>query len=301
LRIFRLSGADYQLYNDRANGNCKNKSVNLYYYMAVFCLLAGAAAGGAQSGGAGSFPGFFAYHTRLDYTIALHEAAKAMPGYLEVMKRQGKGLEDLADVKVKTLTGPHADLVVNLGKSGRFIFSRESGYRPYWENERGRWLVDELVPRQEDVACLYTYVRLIEDEPGFVLVHWRYLPDVSSPDGLGGAVHELRFQGEHPLAGRVPGALVIVAEEMVAGAGGEPADGERFFRVGHDLSSHARFATRVAGRVRGKCAKSGQNPTFLVNNVAFVSTNDKHAEGTKSRLVPDGQGQASDGTGIAHR
>ena len=159
--------------------------------LTVFCLLTSTAPGSPQSGDTGSSAAFFAYHTRLDYTIDLRQAAKAMPGYLEVMKKEGKSLDDLKNLKGKTLTGPHADLVVNLGNTGRFIFSREFGYRPFWQTEKGRWFVDELVPRQKDVACLYCYVRLIEDEPNHVLIHWRYLPDVAEPDGLRGAVHEL--------------------------------------------------------------------------------------------------------------
>ncbi|MHC4207309.1 MAG: hypothetical protein ACYSTT_21855, partial [Planctomycetota bacterium] len=88
------------------------------------------------------------------------------------------------------ISGKYADIVVNVAEGRQFIFSREFSYLPYWKTEKGRWFVKQLVPRQNDVACVYSYVRIIENSPDFVLIHWRYIPNLDNPSGLTGAVHE---------------------------------------------------------------------------------------------------------------
>jgi hypothetical protein len=88
------------------------------------------------------------------------------------------------------ISGKYADIVVNVAEGRQFIFAREFSYLPYWKTEKGRWFVRELVPRQKDVACIYSYVRIIENNPEFVLIHWRYIPNLEKPNGLTGAVHE---------------------------------------------------------------------------------------------------------------
>ena len=90
----------------------------------------------------------------------------------------------------KRISGKYADIVVNVAKGRQFIFSREFSYLPYWKTEKGRWFVKELVPRQKDVACAYSYVRIIENSPDFVLIHLRYIPNLDNPSGLTGVVHE---------------------------------------------------------------------------------------------------------------
>ena len=90
----------------------------------------------------------------------------------------------------KGISGKYADIVVNVAKGQQLIFTREFSYLPYWKTEKGRWFVKQLVPRQRDVACIYSYVRIIENSPDFVLIHWRYIPDLDKPSGLTGAVHE---------------------------------------------------------------------------------------------------------------
>jgi len=90
----------------------------------------------------------------------------------------------------KGISGKYADIVVNVAEERQLIFSREFSYLPYWKTEKGRWFVKEIVPRQKDVACVYSYVRIIENNPEFVLIHWRYIPDLDKPSGLTGAVHE---------------------------------------------------------------------------------------------------------------
>ncbi|MHC4143219.1 MAG: LamG domain-containing protein [Planctomycetota bacterium] len=88
------------------------------------------------------------------------------------------------------ITGKYADIVVNVTDGRQFVFARESSYLPYWKTERGKWFVDELVPRQKDIACVYSYARIIENKPDAVLIHWRYIPDLDNPSGLTGEVHE---------------------------------------------------------------------------------------------------------------
>jgi len=90
----------------------------------------------------------------------------------------------------KGISGKYADIVVNVAEGRQFIFAREFSYLPYWKTEKGRWFVKQLVPRQKDVACVYSYVRIIKNNPEFVLIHWRYIPNLDNPSGLTGAVHE---------------------------------------------------------------------------------------------------------------
>lgn len=94
------------------------------------------------------------------------------------------------------ISGPYADIVVSYGDKGDFIFSRESGFLPCWQNESGQWYVDELVERSGDGDAkrpdknnIYSYVRLIEESDENILIHWRYIPDFNNPE-FTGVVHE---------------------------------------------------------------------------------------------------------------
>jgi hypothetical protein len=115
-------------------------------------------------------PHFYAYYTRLDYDIPVVDD------------------NDKAEVTGR-ITGKYADIVVNIDEERQFVFSRESSYLPYLETKSGKWHVEEIVPRQSDVKCLYSYARIVEDEPNGVLVHWRYVPDLNNV-GFTGVVHE---------------------------------------------------------------------------------------------------------------
>ncbi len=62
-------------------------------------------------------------------------------------------------------TGPYADIVVNLN-DGKFVFWRGSSYLPYWETDKGKWYVDELIRRKGDGPAegpdkVNTYSRVI--------------------------------------------------------------------------------------------------------------------------------------------
>jgi hypothetical protein len=81
-------------------------------------------------------------------------------------------------------TREHADIVIRFAKNREFVFPRNSSYLPYWKTEKGKWYVDELVPRKgdgsgtrPDKVNVYSHVRLIEASDARAVVHWRYVPD----------------------------------------------------------------------------------------------------------------------------
>jgi len=118
---------------------------------------------------------FYAYYTRLDYDIPVEDVM----GYIQRVEEEEEEDEEGRWKGSDPITGRYADIVVNAGKYGQFVFSRESSYLPYWKTEKGKWFVDELVARQKDVACLYSYARIIENTPTKILIHWRYMPDLA--------------------------------------------------------------------------------------------------------------------------
>ena len=84
-------------------------------------------------------------------------------------------------------TGEYADIVVDLGTgNSKLVFWRGSSYLPYLETDKGRWYVDEVIPRsgngegmQPDKINSYSRVNIIESAPDKVVIHWRYLPEFS--------------------------------------------------------------------------------------------------------------------------
>ncbi len=94
-------------------------------------------------------------------------------------------------------TGDYSDIIVDLGKgNGRFIFWRGSSYLPYWDNKNGeKTFADEIIPRSGNGSKLmpdkvnsFSVVKIIENSPEKVVVHWRYLPV---------------FTGQNPLKGKI--------------------------------------------------------------------------------------------------
>jgi len=84
-------------------------------------------------------------------------------------------------------TGNYADIIVDLGMAdSKFVFWRGSSYLPYLETRRGKWYVDELIPRKgdgegrmPDKINAYSHVKIIESNSDRVIIHWRYLPRFS--------------------------------------------------------------------------------------------------------------------------
>lgn len=150
---------------------------------------------------------FYAYYTRLNYDIPLLEARSYIPTALDEESRAllrrlepGKEKEEESREERKfsgsgPITGKHADIIVHVRDAGELVFSRETSYLPYWKTPSGQFSFQELVARQKDIACLYSYVRIIEIGPDRILIHWRYMPDLRDV-GMTKVVHE--FFEVHP-------------------------------------------------------------------------------------------------------
>ncbi len=78
----------------------------------------------------------------------------------------------------------HADVVVNFDEfPGRFVFWRGTSYIPHWVTENGIWYNNEFTETWSDLGChepmsdkrcQSSYVRIIENNPARIVVHWRY-------------------------------------------------------------------------------------------------------------------------------
>jgi len=112
---------------------------------------------------------FYAYYTRINSGEAFEEHARV---------------------------GETADVVVNLGDDRKVVFWRGSSYLPFLQSGDSTWYLDEVIPRSgdgtrkmPDIHNRYSYVRIIENQPERVVVHWRYVHDFSNP-AFTGAVDE---------------------------------------------------------------------------------------------------------------
>jgi len=75
--------------------------------------------------------------------------------------------------------GKYADLIVVIGEN-QLEFTRRTQYIPKWITPKGEFMVDDFFPgRDMDHNLEYNYVRLIEESPEKIVVHWRYIPDIS--------------------------------------------------------------------------------------------------------------------------
>lgn len=99
-------------------------------------------------------------------------------------------------------SGPYSDVVVQFdGSPIRVVFWRGTRYSPVWVMENGLWMADqsaESFTDQEgcfehmlDAKALYSHVRIIENTPARIVVHWRYIPvsvyqHFSQPDEVTG-------------------------------------------------------------------------------------------------------------------
>jgi len=119
------------------------------------CLISGLVAGSVIS--APSSKGFCAYYSKIHSGLEFEKYSR---------------------------TGPYADIVVQLRPGERLVFWRGSSYLPYWETSKGRWFVDEFVPRKgdgtkemPDRVNAFSHVELVENTAHKIRVHWRYLPE----------------------------------------------------------------------------------------------------------------------------
>ena len=127
--------------------SCHVEFVSFFYTATIILLLFSSLVVCAQSSD------FYAYYTRLDYDDGNN-------------------------------TGKYADVVVNLGTKGKFVFSREYSYLPYWYVSGKKHFVDRIIPfvgdgpaERPDKINKCSYVRIVEDTPDKIIVHWRYAPD----------------------------------------------------------------------------------------------------------------------------
>jgi len=79
------------------------------------------------------------------------------------------------------------DLVVGFdGSPVRLVFWRGTRFSPTWVTENNLWMADQSVEtwdnkegcfeHMQDPKCLYSHVRVIENTPARIVVHWRYAP-----------------------------------------------------------------------------------------------------------------------------
>ena len=84
----------------------------------------------------------------------------------------------------------HADVVVRFDDGGyKLVFWRGTNYIPHWVSENNIWYNNEFNEAWEtigssepmsDKQCRYSHVRIIENNPARVVIHWRYaLNDVN--------------------------------------------------------------------------------------------------------------------------
>lgn len=80
--------------------------------------------------------------------------------------------------------GNHADIVVRFPDSeAKFVFWRGTGYIPQWISENNIWYTNSFLETWSELGChepmsdkrtKYSHVRVIENSPARVVVHWRY-------------------------------------------------------------------------------------------------------------------------------
>jgi hypothetical protein len=83
--------------------------------------------------------------------------------------------------------GEHPDVVVQFDDTPvRVVFWRGTRYSPAWVTENNLWMADQSVEawndeegcfeHMQDRQCRYSHVRIVENTPARVVVHWRYAP-----------------------------------------------------------------------------------------------------------------------------
>jgi len=79
-------------------------------------------------------------------------------------------------------TGAFADVIVVAG-TNKLVFWRGTSFLPYLENTKGKWPVDEIIPRKgdgtaqmPDATNMFSRVSIITANADSIVVLWRYLP-----------------------------------------------------------------------------------------------------------------------------
>ena len=94
------------------------------------------------------------------------------------------------------LFGKYSDLIVEVEEKGKILFTRKTSYLPVWRTDDGKWNFDEIIERRgdgggerPDMISRYSNVRIIQNDPEGIIIHWRYFPDFSNV-GFDGAAEE---------------------------------------------------------------------------------------------------------------
>ncbi|MHC4690619.1 MAG: LamG-like jellyroll fold domain-containing protein [Planctomycetota bacterium] len=160
-----------------------NQRLIIWFFSLVLILLLSAACGAGTDD-------FYGYYTRVKYEIPISKAPGERAEEEEEEDEEDEEEDEEWAPRDSVITGHLSDIVVNVGGSGQFVFSREKSYLPYWQTAEGKWFVDEVIEREIDEMCLYSYVRIIEQDEEKVIVHWRYVPNLGNA-GFTGVVHEI--------------------------------------------------------------------------------------------------------------
>ena len=129
---------------------------------------------------------FYAYYTRLNYVQPplAGTLAQVPLSAAEVFRGAGISQDDHQDKAApvnprpgQVRWGKYADVVVNVADKRQLVFSRATSYLPYLQTPKGRFPLKQLVQCRDDPMCLCSYVRIVEDRPEGIIVHWRHVPD----------------------------------------------------------------------------------------------------------------------------
>ncbi len=92
--------------------------------------------------------------------------------------------------------GKYADLIVVFGEGKQLEFTRQTNYTPRWVTPSGTYIMDEFFPERDvDFTFDYNYVRLIEECPDKIVVHWHYVPDIKLMEEANGQPDPLSICG----------------------------------------------------------------------------------------------------------
>jgi hypothetical protein len=92
--------------------------------------------------------------------------------------------------------GKYADLIVVLGEGRRLEFTRRNQYLPVWITPKGSFMMDDFFPERDlDPNLEYNYVRLIEESPEKIVIHWRYFPDIKAVEKANASLEPTALEG----------------------------------------------------------------------------------------------------------
>jgi len=75
--------------------------------------------------------------------------------------------------------GRYADIIAIVGPGKQLEFTRATAYMPVWRTPSGTYNISSIITRENDPDFLYTYVRLLQNNPDKIVVQLRYYESVS--------------------------------------------------------------------------------------------------------------------------